>query len=358
MLSPLLFILPTEDKQFFNSLTSPLYCVHTDLDLEPQKYEVWKDTQSYFSPFLRNFNRIMILWHHVGCWVIVLALLQAFCGGCETLVQCSDNSFQQSHCQSGHRNDFCIVMSLYVSLVWSSDLIMLVSICDLPNSGILIWKITVSCIFPPLCFVGIFLVALLLLGFFCCFWRGLVLPALLCIYPYWLAPVYFRPLISQENSQNTNSFFCYYILFLFNQLTAFKFSSWILFCLVTYMGKQSSLLKIYVHAFAHAVSFKILPCVWQYLVWMGMLRKICRSRWKTSLENSEGKSEAVEILSDNLPWGAAWRKCRGSRESQGAWEAHSELTQSSPALWQVPQGTKGKEWSETAVSLLLAQWKD
>lgn len=56
-----------------------------------------------------------------------------------------------------------------------------------------------------------------------------------------------------------------------------------------------------------------------------MLRKICRSRWKTSLENSEGKSEAVETLSDNLPWEAAWRKCRGTVKAKEL----GKLTQSS-----------------------------
>lgn len=80
-------------------------------------------------------------------------------------MQCSDDPFPQSHCQAGQRNDFCILMTVCVSLVWSSDLIILVSICDLPNSGILIWKISASCIFPPSYFVGIFLVSLLLLRF-------------------------------------------------------------------------------------------------------------------------------------------------------------------------------------------------
>lgn len=181
----------------------------------------------------------------LGLGSLVLALLQAVCGGCETSVQCSDDPFQQSHCQAGHRNDFCIVMSLYVSLVQSSDLIMLVSICDLPNSGILIWKIAASCVFPPSCFVGIFLVALLLLGFFFLFLEGISPPCTALHLSLLTSTCIFQTfsLIFQDNSQNTNNFFCYYILFLFNQLTAFKFSFWILFCLVIYRGKQKQSAK-------------------------------------------------------------------------------------------------------------------
>lgn len=220
MLSPLFFLLPTEDKQCINSFSSPLCCIRTDWDLKAQKCEFWKNTQSHFSPFPRNFNRIMILSYHLGSWVVVLVLLQAVCGGCEPAVQYSDDPFQQSHWHAGHRNDFWILMTLYVSLVQSSDLTMLFSICDLPNSGILIWKTGTSCIFPPSCFVGISLGSLLLLGFFVGFggdWSSLQCFAF--IHTDLHLCISFSS-ISQDHSQSTNSFLCYHILFLFNQSTA------------------------------------------------------------------------------------------------------------------------------------------
>lgn len=73
---------------------------------------------------------------------------------------------------------------------------------------------------------------------------------------------------------------------------------------------------------------------------MGMFRKICRSRWKTSLENSEGKSEPVEALSLII---SPREQPGGSVELAVRAKKFGELPLSSPARWQVPQGTKGNE---------------
>lgn len=100
---------------------------------------------------------------------------------------------------------------------------------------------------------------------------------------------------SQDHSHSTNSFFCYHILFLSNQLTAFKFSSWVLFCLVIYMEKQKQFAKNTCACICTCCFISNTVLFWQYLVQMGMFRKICRSRWKTSLENSEGQNEPVEL---------------------------------------------------------------
>lgn len=59
------------------------------------------------------------------------------------------------------------------------------------------------------------------------------------------------------------------------------------------------------------------------------------------MENSEGKREPVEALSLII---SHREQPEGSVEVAVKAKKFGELTQSSPALWQVPKSTKGKEW--------------
>lgn len=84
------------------------------------------------------------------------------------------------------------------------------------------------------------------------------------------------------------------------------------------------------------------------------------------MENQFGKLWGEEwasrgFESENLPWGATWKKRQGAVKAkklgeltQSSPRAHPELTCSLAGA----QGTKGKEQSEAAVFLPLAQWKD
>lgn len=178
-------------------------------------------------------------------------------------------------------------------------------------------------------FWGDFSCIFVVVGVFCWFWSGLVLTAMLCIYPYWVAPVCFRPFLQFLKIIPLIAFSVITFFFYLINKQHLNFLPKFCFAWLFTWKNRSSLLKIYVHAFAHAVSFKILPCVWQYLVWMGMFRKICRSRWKTSLENSEGKREPVEALSLII---SHRKQPEGSVEVAVKAKKFGELTQSSPAL--------------------------
>lgn len=215
MLRPLFFLLPTEDKQFINSFSSPLYRVHTDFDSELQEWVFLKNTQSRFSPFLGNFNRLRILWHCTGSLVIVIVLLQTLCG-CEPSMQCSDDLFQESHCQAGRRNDLCILHGALFGLEQWYDK------ADLNWWSTKFWYPYLEnwCLhFSSIMFWGDFFFLYL-----CCCW-GLLLVL------EWISPhcsalhlsllnctCMFQTFssVSQDHSQRTNSFFCYHILFLSN----------------------------------------------------------------------------------------------------------------------------------------------
>lgn len=136
----------------------------------------------------------MILWHHVVSWVVVLVLIQAICGMWafsavlrwsipteplpgwkqEWLLDPNDTLCQLGTEQWSDNADFSL---------WSTKL------CYdyLENWCFLHFSSTVFC--------GDFSCIFVVDGLFCWFWRGLVLTTLLCIYPYWLAPVYFRPFL-------------------------------------------------------------------------------------------------------------------------------------------------------------------